>query len=99
MSKGIWVINYGNIYLEAEFRGNDLQTASVEFMLKNSIGHIVQQLPVMPVQQLLNVSYVIEKSIRIYELQMESELHRMLKEKEKRDGKKVEEDGKADHRS
>ena len=53
----------------------------------------------IPVQQLLNVSYLIEKSIRIYELQMESELHRMLKEKEKRDGKKVEEDGKADYRS
>ena len=99
MSDTTLVINFGNIYLEAEFRGNELQTASVEFTLKNSIGYIVQQLPVIPVQQLLNVSYVIEKSIRIYELQMESELHRMLKEKEKRDGKKAQEDGEADHRS
>ena len=99
MSDTTWIINFGNVRLEAIFRGNDLRIASVEFMLKNPIGHIIQQLPVIPVQQLLNVSYVIEKSIRIYELQIESELHRMLKEKEKRDGKKVKEDGKANHRS
>ena len=91
MSDITWVINFGNVRLEAIFKGNDLRTASVEFILKNPIGHIVQQLPVIPVQQLLNISYVIEKSIRIYELQMESELHRMLKEKEKRDGKEVKE--------
>ena len=99
MSDITWIINFNNVQLEAIFRGNDLYTASVEFILKNRIGHIIQQLPVIPVQQLLNISYVIEKSIKVYELQMESELYRMLKEKEKRDGKKVKKDGKANSRS
>ena len=41
MSNIIWVTCFGHLQLEAIFRGNDLQTASVEFTLKNSIGHIV----------------------------------------------------------
>ena len=85
MSDTIWIINFHNVRLEAIFKGNDFNIASVEFTLKNNIGHIIQQLPVIPVQQLFNISYVISKAIKVYDLQIESELHRMLKEKEKRD--------------
>ena len=88
MSNTTWITYFGNLQLEAMFRGDNITTASVEFTLKNRTGHIVEQLPAIPVQQLLNISHVIEKSIRLHELNIDLELHRMLKEKEKQDGKK-----------
>lgn len=78
MSDTTWIINYGGIVLKGRFEGEEFEKASVKFSLvRADTGKVIEEIPMIPVKELLSCVYVIGLSLQKYEAQLVKDLQRM----------------------
>jgi hypothetical protein len=72
--------NMSSLILQLHFVGEDFETGSIKFKLEAVDGRpTLNESPFIPVKCLFDMSYLIEKSIRIYMLKIEEEAIRITK--------------------
>jgi hypothetical protein len=77
----IWVNKYDDGVVEGSFTENGkLCDARVRFMFKDKFGEVIATTVEIPVLSLLELSYVIDTSLKTYRLKIQNDYNRMIGE-------------------